>query len=561
MHRLIPVALIACIAFSMTPAPAQEAQAEAEEHLTLTAEGDALRQELQDLRERIDSLRKQAAEAAVEDRGALETRVADAMLSAVRVIRRLVANLLAQEREGLPAAELRQTAEALLLELGPRIVAQLDSTEERLKALREQVNTVESAELPALQGHITRMVDWLDVVLAAYVDLVEDMQELGLDAAQVRADLTERLISRADLLEGRIQVATKRIDKGRKEAAGNPDAKEGVAEIQLLESRRKEAIRSLTALVRLMDSMGIDSSHQRQLMIVSTGEVTTDVFRKNVLVGVVSSWIDDARDWLLNRGPALGFRLILVAVILLVFSIIARIARFVVSLRGRRSGTKHSRLVQIMLQGLISQIIMLIGIVVAVSALGVRVGPLLAGLGIAGFIVGFALQDTLSNFASGVMILSYRPYDIDDFIEAGGVFGKVNDMSLVSTTILTIDNQTLIVPNSKIWGDVIKNITHQNRRRVDMKFRISYSEQIERAEKTLMAILVDHPKILKEPAPIVRLHELGEYAMEMIVRPWVETGDYWEVYWDVTREVKRRFDDEGISIPWLQPGTYVPRRE
>jgi small conductance mechanosensitive channel len=179
-------------------------------------------------------------------------------------------------------------------------------------------------------------------------------------------------------------------------------------------------------------------------------------------------------------------------------------------------------------------------------------GPVLAGLGIAGFIIGFALQETLANFAAGAMILIYRPFDVGDMIEAAGVTGKVSAMSMVSTTILTIDNQTLIIPNGKIWGDVIKNVTAQGDRRVDMVFGISYSDDIPHAEEVLMAILKEHEKVLKDPEPMVKLHTLGESSVDFIVRPWVKTTDYWDVYWDVTREVKMRFDSEGIAIPFPQ---------
>jgi small conductance mechanosensitive channel len=127
-------------------------------------------------------------------------------------------------------------------------------------------------------------------------------------------------------------------------------------------------------------------------------------------------------------------------------------------------------------------------------------------------------------------------------------------MSLVSTTILTFDNQTLIVPNSKIWGDVIKNITNQEERRVDMSFHVSYEDDLEHAERTLTAICADHPKVLSEPESLIKVHELGKSSIEFAVRPWVRTEDYWEVYWDLTREVRRRFVEEGLTTP-------IPRQD
>jgi small conductance mechanosensitive channel len=184
---------------------------------------------------------------------------------------------------------------------------------------------------------------------------------------------------------------------------------------------------------------------------------------------------------------------------------------------------------------------------------------MLAGLGIAGFVLGFALQETLGNFAAGVMILAYRPYDVGDLIEcSGGVFGKVSAMNLVSTTILTPDNQTRVVPNGKIWGDVITNVTAQKVRRVDLTFGISYADDIPHAEEVLWSIVKEHPMVLDDPPPIVKVHELGDSSVNFVVRPWVSRDDYWDTHWDITREVKLRFDREGISIPFPQRDVHLP---
>jgi small conductance mechanosensitive channel len=202
-------------------------------------------------------------------------------------------------------------------------------------------------------------------------------------------------------------------------------------------------------------------------------------------------------------------------------------------------------------------VVWIVGILVALSQLGFALGPLLAGLGIAGFIVGFALQETLGNFAAGMMILIYRPYDVGDLIEVVGVFGKVSAMSMVSTTILTLDHQTLVIPNGKIWGDVIKNVTAQKVRRVDMVFGVSYSDDIPKTERLLEAILAENPLVLDDPEPMVRLHTLNDSSVDFVVRPWCKTSDYWNVYWAVTREVKMCFDREGVSIPFPQRDVHL----
>ena len=200
---------------------------------------------------------------------------------------------------------------------------------------------------------------------------------------------------------------------------------------------------------------------------------------------------------------------------------------------------------------------MILGILVALSQVGISLAPMLAGLGVAGFIVGFALQDSLGNFAAGAMILIYRPFDVNDLVEVPGAAGLVKKMNLVSTTITTLDNQTLVVPNSKIWGDVIKNVTAQKERRVDIEVGIGYGDDIDHAEKILTEIVTEHEKVLTDPKPRIKLHLLGDSSVNFIVRPWTKTDDYWDVYWDILREIKLRFDREGISIPFPQQDVHL----
>lgn len=203
------------------------------------------------------------------------------------------------------------------------------------------------------------------------------------------------------------------------------------------------------------------------------------------------------------------------------------------------------------------KIVFAIGILIALSQVGLNLAPILTGFGVAGIIVGFALQDTLSNFASGMMLLIYRPFDVGDLVEAGSITGKVSHMSLVNTTIKTFSNEIIIVPNSKIWGDIIKNVTHEKVRRIDMVFGIGYSDDIEKTERVLQDIVESHPSVLRSPEPTIKLHTLNSSSVDFIVRPWVKTDDYWDVYWDITREVKMRFDREGISIPFPQQDVHL----
>ncbi|MGB5833034.1 MAG: mechanosensitive ion channel family protein [Thiohalocapsa sp.] len=221
----------------------------------------------------------------------------------------------------------------------------------------------------------------------------------------------------------------------------------------------------------------------------------------------------------------------------------------------RMPGT--SKLLEDFLVKVARWVVLAIGLIMALAALEVSVGPLLALVGAAGFVVAFALQDSLSNFASGLMILLFKPFDVGDVVDAGGVSGSVESVNLVSTTIKTFDNKKVVVPNNKVWGDVITNASGLTERRVDLEFGIGYDDDIDQAQAILEEIVGAHPNVLQEPAPTIRMSALADSSVNFIVRPWTNTADYWGVYWDVTREVKKRFDAAGIGIPFPQRDVHL----
>jgi small conductance mechanosensitive channel len=183
--------------------------------------------------------------------------------------------------------------------------------------------------------------------------------------------------------------------------------------------------------------------------------------------------------------------------------------------------------------------------------------PLVAAIGAAGLVIGLALQGTLGNLASGLMIMVYRPFDVGDLVTTAGVTGKVEGMTLMTTSVKTADNQRIHVPNNKIWGDVITNVTANDTRRVDLTFGIGYDDDITKAKSILKRVVEKHEKVLADPAPVIRVHTLGDSSVNLIVRPWAKTTDYWDVYWDVIEEVKRTFDAEGVSIPFPQRDVHL----
>ena len=254
----------------------------------------------------------------------------------------------------------------------------------------------------------------------------------------------------------------------------------------------------------------------------------------------------------MEDGVRIGGKIVLFVALLVVARIIAGIVATIVRKAVSSSRLKFSDLLRNFAVTTTRNVIVFLGLLFAMSAVGIPIGPFLAAFGVVGFVVGFALQATMSNFASGVMILLYRPYDIGDVVTAGGVTGKVEAMTLVSTTMLTPDNQRIIVPNGSIWGGTITNVTANRTRRVDLTASIGYGDDVSKAEKVLARIVEGHPLVLKDPAPVIKLNALADSSVNFVVRPWVNTADYWTVYWDLTRSIKTEFDKEGITIPFPQ---------
>lgn len=316
-----------------------------------------------------------------------------------------------------------------------------------------------------------------------------------------------------------------------------------------------------------------------QMAIVDRVEVVIDAYRKRgadsakietyeayvasatgveIDSGDIAGLVNYAKDWLVSPtgGIELALNIVFFLLTIIAFRILAGIAARIVRTAVSRM-KKTSELLRDFFVTVTRQIINIIGLVVALSVLGIEVGPFVAAIGAVGFIVGFALQGTLANFAAGIMILVYRPYDVGEVVTVAGKTGKVDAMSLVSTTLRLFDNQVVIIPNGSIWGDVIQNATTEDTRRVDMKFGCGYDDDLKKVQSVLEDIINNHDKVLKDPAPVVKLHELGDSSVNFVVRPWSKTADYWDVFWDVTRTVKERFDAEGLSIPFPQRDVHM----
>lgn len=201
---------------------------------------------------------------------------------------------------------------------------------------------------------------------------------------------------------------------------------------------------------------------------------------------------------------------------------------------------------------IINTALLLFIIIAALDQLGVDTTSLIALLGAAGLAVGLALQGSLQNFASGVMLIVFRPFKSGDFVEAGGVSGTVEKISIFSTQMRTGDNREIIVPNGKIYGDTITNFSARETRRIDMVFGIGYDDDIKKANQILRGLADNDDRILKDPETLIAVSELADSSVNFVVRPWVKSGDYWAVRFDFNENVKMAFDEQGISIPYPQ---------
>lgn len=196
-------------------------------------------------------------------------------------------------------------------------------------------------------------------------------------------------------------------------------------------------------------------------------------------------------------------------------------------------------------------------IIAALNQLGIQTTSFIAIIGAAGLAVGLALQGSLANFAAGVLMILFRPFQVGDYIEGAGVAGTVEKAHIFTTQLKTPDNKTIIIPNAKIMGDNITNYSAKDTRRVDMVIGVGYSDDLKKVREILEDILAKDDRILKDPAPTIGVLELGDNSVNFAVRPWVKRDDYWGAYFDVTETVKRRFDEEGISIPYPQRDVHL----
>jgi small conductance mechanosensitive channel len=272
-----------------------------------------------------------------------------------------------------------------------------------------------------------------------------------------------------------------------------------------------------------------------------------------------SQQIDQIKTFVVENGSEFVLKLITA---FLIFYIGKKVAGALTGLSKKAmiKGKVDEALVSF-LAALINIGLMLIVIMAALGQLGVNMMGFGAILAAAGLAIGLSLQGTLSNFASGVMIILFKPFKIGDFVSVAGETGVIEEIHIFNTMMKTGDNVQIIIPNGSVVGGNITNFSAKETRRIDLVVGCGYDDDLKAVKAHLTEMVTKHELILQDPAPVVAVHELGDSCINLVVRPWVKSSDYWAVRWELTENIKTSFDEKGFSIPYPQTDVHVHRVE
>ncbi len=441
----------------------------------------------------------------------------------------------------------------------------IDRRSEVLDSLRSLRATTELGDLDELEEQIWVSNAQLDTALIFIVGSIEEAEEVGIDI-QAQWSIVDRfLLSRVEEQTGRLQLALaergtirSRLDDARESDAGQEELAVLDQRRLLTEQRIAGEANALEVTADLLDRRGIPTANYRQLMIQATGEVTSDVLDPTVAVGLVRDGLERLWIWIKEAGPNVLVQLAIVLGSILVARGGFRLAWFVFR---RTGGRKGSRLLIDLVSRMLMPVASFVGLVTGLTLVGVDTTALLASLGLLGVIVGLALQDTLSNLAAGFFILLHRPFDVDDTVTAAGVTGTVRTMGLASTTIITFDNRRIFVPNNKVWGEIIENKSAEVRRRVDVLIRFPHAEDPNRVIGVADRVCAEYELVLDEPAPLVYVKAIDDSLLDLEVRAWAATSDWWTVTTQLPRRLSMAMKEEGIEPPYPRQIEYEIGRE
>ena len=260
-------------------------------------------------------------------------------------------------------------------------------------------------------------------------------------------------------------------------------------------------------------------------------------------------------DWLIPYGSK-----VLLAIV--IFVVGKALARVISKLLGKAAlASTKDEMLQSFVKSISYFLLLLIVVIAALSQLGINTSSLVALIGAAGLAIGLSLQNSLQNFAAGVMLLIFKPFRKGDLIETSGQTGTVEEMGLLVLELRTGDNKTVLIPNGKVFSDSIVNYSANELRRIDFTFDVSYESNLKEAKDIITHIVAENSLVLKEPQAVVAVGALAASSVQLIVRPWVKTGDYWAAYWGITESVKTEFDKAGIEIPYNQMSLHIAENQ
>ena len=264
-------------------------------------------------------------------------------------------------------------------------------------------------------------------------------------------------------------------------------------------------------------------------------------------------------DFMKTQGVDLAINVAIAIVIFYVGKLV--VGLLVRGMRKVMQRQEVDKTLETFVSNLVRMVLMVVVIIAAIGQVGIQTTSFIAIFGAAGLAVGLALQGSLSNFASGVLIVMFRPYKVGDFVEAAGIAGVVEQVQILTTVLRTGDNKQIIVPNGQIMDSIITNYSAKDTRRVDMVVGVSYDDDLDKVRATIDELIAADERILSDPAPTVAVSELADSSVNFVVRPWVKSADYWGVMFDLTEAIKKRFDKEGISFPFPQQDVHLYKAE
>jgi small conductance mechanosensitive channel len=468
------------------------------------------------------------------------------------------------EAAGQPVDSIKDAFGAFLSKVAGLYEEAIERHTDAVDDLRDLRTETPPDSLDLLELGIVEAKATLDTLIIGQMKSLADADSLGVDTTEQWQVLDRHLKNWAESQVGRLQIATVRRNRLDSQIKDAQKAQADPSEITALRTQRQAADRRVEGIINTLDATanqlqqrGYPTAAYRQIIIRTTGDVTADILDPEVFVGLARDIGGGVWTWIKDNGPNILVRLLIIVGFIILFRIAFRLLWWLLRLIRV---VRFSNLMTDLIGRMIRPFATIVGLVTGFWLVGANPTTLLAGLGVAGVIVGLALQDSMSNLAAGLFILATKPFDVEDTVEAGGVIGTVKQMGLSNTTILTFDRRRLFVPNRQIWGSVIENRSSEPIRRVEVTAKIPYQEDLDWSLRVLRDLVDVNDKVLTDPEPAIFVKRLDDSWIEIAVWPWVKSEDWLDMLRGLPRLIKLRFEEEGIAVPF--PRTeLVARRE